>query len=163
MPNNGDKNFLNYYQNPPATTMNRTSNQITKAFEVPMSEAITIRQLSRKIHRTDSRLWQLEKAYNKELPYCLRYKFMDLPMEIAITRQKSRELKKQREEMKAGTPKENWYPRRKQQGRNNLKRSEVITMIMKECFQNNWNVKSIAAYWGWGLAPVYRRINIKSL
>ncbi len=122
-----------------------------------------LRIIGREIHRTNSRIWQLEKARQNVLPYCLRYKTMDVIEELVKSRKQARELRKKREEIKRTTPKTLWYPRRKQQGRNNLRRSEVITQIMKECFKEGWNVKSIAAYFNIGVTPVYRRINIKTI
>lgn len=121
----------------------------------------SIRMVSKQIHRTESRLWQLKKAINKEPPFCVVFKNKDLAEEIITAKEKARKLHAVREKLKAETPKDQWYPRRKYQGRYNNRENEIKTQIMKDCFRYGWNVKQIAGYFNLTLAPVYKRIKVK--
>lgn len=137
--------------------------------DIPYINALTeinppyesIRMVSKQIHRTESRLWQLKKAINKEPPFCMVFKNKDLAEEIVLAKQKAKQLHEVREKLKAETPKELWYPRRKNSGRYNNRENDIKTQIMKDCYRYGFNVKQIAGYFNLTLPPVYRRINVK--
>lgn len=122
-----------------------------------------ITKMSFQIHLVRARLWTLNKALLGVRPYCLSYKTMDIPTEIKKSTNKLLTLKDKREKLKASIPKENWYPRRKYSGRYNNTENEVKTMIMRECIDGGFNVKSVAGYFGLALPSVYQRVKLKMM
>lgn len=120
-----------------------------------------ISQISKQIHRTDSRIWHLNKAIEGVPRYALMYKNMDKAEEILKSKRKARELREQRTLIKNMTPKTLWYPKKKYRGRYNNQVEKIKSKIMQECFDNGFNVKQIAGYFNLTLAPVYKRIKVK--
>lgn len=122
---------------------------------------MTIYQLSRQIHRKGTRIWMLTKAMKGIEPYCWRLKNLDIPAELVKDTKEFRQLRKQREELKASTPKNLLYPRRKYCGRYKGDSSKAITQVMRDAYMADFNVKTIAGYFNYTLPTVYRRIKIK--
>lgn len=110
-----------------------------------------------------SLLWQMNKCLQGIRPYVFRFKTGDVPEKLIQIKQEIKTLIEQREDLKNSTPKENWYPNFKNCGRDVSRESQVRTQIMREAFNENYNVKSIAAYFKVGETCVYRRINMQKL
>lgn len=129
-----------------------------------MNDPCTIAHVSKQIHRIESRIWHLDKASKLIKPYCFAFKNTDVQQELEKARRKSGYLKAKREKLKATTPRELWYPKRKVNGgRPKIRHSQVITQVMREAFQLGFNVKTIAGYFCFGLPWCYRRIDLKEL
>lgn len=122
-----------------------------------------IAKLGKEIHKSESRIWRLEKSLSNVRPYCGIFKTLNRPMEIITEKRKTKSLRAERDALKAKTPKHLWYPKRKYCGRYNNREEDVKTMIMKEAFKAGFNVKSIAGYFGRQLPTIYRRIGVKKI
>lgn len=123
----------------------------------------SITQLSRQIHRKGTRIWHLKKAVEGVPKYAFEMKNLDVPYELAKEKMAIKELIAQREQLKTKTPKNLWYPKKKYCGRYKNDSSKAITRVMQDAFNEGFNVKTIAGYFNYTLACVYRRIQIKNL
>jgi hypothetical protein len=113
---------------------------------------MNLQEISKRIHRAASHLWQLKKCLDRIPPYCFRFKRVDVPMRVVMLKNELVDLKARRREIKAMQ----WYPRRSTA-------NKVKTRIMRECIRHGYNAKEIAGYFGISVQNVYKRVEIKTL
>jgi len=144
------------------------TNHITPLYEQVLNnpglmEPNNIKRLSKRIHRLESDIWQLERCLENIQPYCFRFKRKDVPYEIVTKRKEALELRAERELVKRSIPKKLWYPRYKKCGRFGSSHNDIKTKIMIDCWRYGFNAKQIAGYFNVHPHAVYRRIKVKEL
>lgn len=133
---------------------------------IDLTHPNAIRKLSLKIHQKGRHLWQIEKA-NEGVP-----KWVMIYKDEAYRKEKARKLRNQIAELRAQrqylyqkTPKKDWYPNFKNCGRrpNDSEESKILSQVMKDAFNENFKVKSIANYFKVSESVVYKRIKMKKI
>jgi len=124
---------------------------------------MTLQEIGREIHKVGTAIWHLEKSMDGVEPYVWRFKRVNRPKELLRLRERKETLIALRSHMKATTPKELWYPRRKYSGRYSNTESIIKTRIMREAFKEGYNVKSIAGYFNLSIPAIYARLQISKI